>query len=502
MKDFIDVLTNKNSTSSYLALEALYKDQLGIHITLDDQDDPFYLVNAKQLSSRTYQSPMKIGLPDMVSILQEAFTKRLQPLDTKELLTLKETLETLDTPELEELKFESTLVNQYKQVLKNTLADYLTSHLAAARQSPEVKETLSHLNRLLQYKTADKQYKEIQSFYRKELGIRIKEVSVGDDMGSAPYVADRYKKINRHAIQVDRSAPSTMLGTVELEDILSQYYKPIIATMMLSELFNYTKQPKAIFEGIPAVAEHADYQVLRYLNPFYQAIKQQLLNVVQPLLEVKQPIHISTLAPIIAYIDQLPDTGESVDPYFEKLAHCTIATDIDAIKACDLSIYIDARNLLNQPSSFDFSSMITALDSAITTRLSIYLQDYKKDVSTHITDHNKSKKLASIDEMLTQVEKKDGSIEELLTAVQAIFLTNITIHNSEPLGRYLYRCICSFFKLNIEVKDYQGKLFDTLTTRKKLPPTSDLALKNGNESDGSSDDETPLLKRHKQSGSI
>ena len=348
-------------------------------------------------------------------------------------------------------------------------------------------------------------FEKLIAFYHNELGIALHEQSSdedSDDIRTVLAVEDDYKKIEAHGVQL-KHKPN--LDTDDLVLILETYFKPIIASFRFDDLFQIGLQTKALNDSL-GFSDHMDFQLARYIGPLHGAIKDQLNAKVENLLQ--QPgITVHNLALIVNHMDLLTEQGaddiqdyldslsatlkieqenlpnstlraiikeKKTEEYFTRINQMWLMGSENLIEACDLKSYVTLLQIQEAGSKLPIGDILNRLTATIEDGFRKLLQDYKKDVASTISDLNRTQKLKCINKMLDSLDDPKASSEEKMKGIKILFDHNPGIHNTESIGRQLYRIICAFLKRPSQIANYHMTLFKGLSDQDREETKPDL----------------------------
>ena len=154
---------------------------------------------------------------------------------------------------------------------------------------------------------------------------------------------------------------------------------------------------------------------------------------------------------------------EKIKKYFQRFDQMQLVGAADFLEVCGLKTYLKTLQLQKTYPDIGGTFTLSRLAAPIELGLRKLLNDYKTDVEATVSDIYKTQKLNCIGAMLTKLDDPKLVGKEKIEQIKMLFDQNPTIHQKEPIGRYLYRCLCAFFNKPCQVANYNMTLFKSLS---------------------------------------
>lgn len=150
----------------------------------------------------------------------------------------------------------------------------------------------------------------------------------------------------------------------------------------------------------------------------------------------------------------------------DALGHATQAQRINAketvikemLPTLKSQVYIKKNLLLFSP--HDHSELNQLLEKTIKNSIFELLYLYEQDVKKSVSDMKKNQKIQFI-ENLKALCTEDNDVNLLYQEI----ITNGDLLKSQPIGRYLYECICWLLGIKITTEKYSATLFQAVNTK-------------------------------------
>lgn len=503
MNSLMDVVEQTDVSDMFSKLEQVYLQALGIEIlAVNDNEtypkmgcfvqDPQKFPFLKQYAVHCMLDPVD----DMVPLLTSYCDQLIVSANVAELKDLQDAIE---KNRIRQSIFETDVGTDAQSECVNLYLDSLfVSVLKRQRQlkGEENNSAVQSITAIMSERTLAEMYKKLIDFYQSEFGIGLYEQPSDDDsdnIQTALRVDDNYRKIQAHGIDLKQRLN---LDSDDLVSILETYFKPIIATLEFEDLFKLGMQTKAVNDNLE-YKDHVDFELARYLGPLHGAIKDQLHTHIDEILE-KPDISVHHLALIVNHLDLLteqqgpddienylnaiPGTDEraiqrampnselrhiirteKIKEYFQRFDQMQLVGAADLLEVCDLKTYLTTLQLQKTQPDIGVAFTLSRLAAPVELGLRKLLNDYHADVESTISDIYKTQKLKCIGAMLAKLDDPKLMGQEKIEQIKRIFDQNPSIHQKEPLGRYLYRCLCAFFNKPCQVANYHMTLFKGLS---------------------------------------
>lgn len=503
MNSLMDVVEQTDVSDMFSKLEQVYLQALGIEIlAVNDNEtypkmgffvqDPQKFPFLKQYSLHCMLDPVD----DMAPLLTSYCDQLIVSANVAELKDLQDAIE---KNRIRQSIFETDVGTDAQSECVNLYLDSLfVSVLKRQRQlkGEENNSAVQSITAIMSERTLAEMYKKLIDFYQSEFGIGLYEQPSDDDsdnIQTALRVDDNYRKIQAHGIDLKQRLN---LDSDDLVSILETYFKPIIATLEFEDLFKLGMQTKAVNDNLE-YKDHVDFELARYLGPLHGAIKDQLHAHIDEILE-KSDISVHHLALIVNHLDLLteqqgpddienylntiPGTDEraiqrampnselrhiirteKIKEYFQRFDQMQLVGAADLLEFCDLKTYLTTLQLQKTQPDIGVAFTLSRLAAPVELGLRKLLNDYHADVESTISDIYKTQKLKCIGAMLAKLDDPKLMGQEKIEQIKRIFDQNPSIHQKEPLGRYLYRCLCAFFNKPCQVANYHMTLFKGLS---------------------------------------
>lgn len=505
MKNCIEILQENSLSAMNFKLESVYLEDLGIQKVILSKglsDVQYLLHDPKKLPFPHTYSVNFVLQDDDIQILVEKYIQHiLSTASDADLQTLRQAIDRHQirasiyrNDDEAEAEIVPPMLAQYLDVM-----DQLLSEQVELRVDASTWDEVQIMDDILATDDVSAMLDKIETFYQQELGILSRmDVSQldedSDDIQTVLYVADDYAKIKGHGIQIKAKAG---LDPDDLNTILSTYFKPGIACLSLDALFAYGMQTKKLYDASTLMRDQQDYQISRYMGPLHFVIKERL-QVEMDILLKKETISVHELTLIMKHLDLLTepepddiqnyltllmlktkrrDPGnlkqselrilikeEKIKNYFMNINMMKVTGSADLLEACDLQSYLTLLQWQKSTPNLYVQPTLNELHPIIETGLRKLLMDYKQDVVSTISDMRKTQKLKSIDEMLKNMDDQSLSPAQRILNIKTIFDTAPTLHKTESLGRFLYRCICAWLNKPNQLANYHMTLFKSFTT--------------------------------------
>lgn len=499
MKNGLEVVQKLDISDMFVELQRVYSQDLGIKMGLDEENvlQPemrYILSEPNKLPNQAHYHPNFILDVDydLPRILIGYCEKIVRELNFEALIRLEHDIE---KNRIRQSLFES----DYASDLQSESVNQFITHLHAA--------TLAHKNvlNLRQHslsvqKVSDivfsnqpaEMLKKLKDFYEKELGIRLYAQfsdEEEEDIQTVMGVGDGYQKLS----QLGLSLPDKPnLDSEDLFMILEHYFKTHVSYLDLETLIKLGEQIKFWHDGFSYLVQR-DFELASFLSHLQDIVKAQIQAHLSQIFQAPE-LTIRYLSLIVNHLELLTEKSEANDmqkfldtveneeervalekmphpqlrnmiqeeeikAYFQRIDRMPLQPSTDLLQACDLKTFLTLLDLKTANPNLGLQNTLTRLGPIIEEGLKELLLKYKMDVEATISDRNKTKKLTSIDAMLKTLEDPGMSSEEKVQDIKDLFDKAINIHKTESLGRYLYRCICSFLNKPCHINEYQMKLF-------------------------------------------
>jgi len=502
MSNLMDVVEQTNVPDMFSKLEQVYLQTLGIKILAVNDvetypkmgyllEDPQKFPFLKLYATHFMLDPVK----DIAPLLTSYCDQLVASANVSE---LKELHDAIEKNRIRQAMIETDVGTDAQGECVNLYLDLLyVSVLGRQRQlKGEMSKAVQSISAIMSERAPAAMYKKLIDFYQSEFGIVLYEQSSDDEPDNFQTVLrvdDDYKKIQAHGIDLKQS-PNLDSNDVVL--ILETYFKPIIASLDFADLFKLGMQIKTVNDNLE-YADHEDFELARYIGPLHGAIKDQLHAHIEKILE-KPDISVHHLALILNHLDLLteqqgpddienylnaiPDMNEraiqralsnselrhiirieKIKKYFQRFDQMQLVGAADLLEVCGLKTYLKTLQLQKTYPDIGGTFTLSRLAAPIELGLRKLLNDYKTDVEATVSDIYKTQKLNCIGAMLTKLDDPKLVGKEKIEQIKMLFDQNPTIHQKEPIGRYLYRCLCAFFNKPCQVANYNMTLFKSLS---------------------------------------
>lgn len=371
------------------------------------------------------------------------------------------------------------------------------------------------IQEILEQKSVDDMIPLIEAYYENRLGIRVEEYDENHlRIGVEEYQVEEYQieDIKGYSYHVHNAkklpkqlglSKKTALDAGEITALLTNDFSGVLKSEPIEYLIsvkNFITQLKRDNLHQKYIADHPKTAIVsRYLDGLLfstiEHIKEKLYKALQEL-----PTHTNTL------LDKEQVLMEQLDSIIPELSledllnfrdtlsylgaeHEETQRTLQAItaqihkKISQFSRYADIstlhETLPSLKSQMQVKKFLLEVDPEIRQNLSPLIDEsiisvvlellilYKQDVERSSTDFHKTEKLQLIEQL-----NQTSNIDDLLSTIQA----NAKILKKNPIGRYLYECVCWFFNLKNNASSYPMTLFDTAVyTKESLttpPPTN------------------------------
>ncbi len=499
MNNFVDVVQEIDVTDMFSKLEQVYLQTFGIEILAVNDNETYpklgYILRDphKFPFLKRYATHFMLDPDADIAPLLTSYCDQL--LVSANVAELKELQDAIEGNRIRQSIFETDLGTDAQGECVNLYLDRLyVSVLRRQRQLKDVENNsaVQSITAIMSGRTPTAMYKKLIDFYQAEFGIGLYEQPSDDDPGNIQTVLrvdDDYRKIKAHGTDLKQS-PN--LDSDDLVSILETYFKRIIATLEFEDLFKLGMQTKAVNDSLE-YKDHADFELARYIGPLHGAIKDQLHAHIDKILE-KPEISMHHLALIVNHLDLLteqqgpddienylnaiPDKDEravqralpnsesrhiirteKIKKYFQRFDQMQLVGATDLLEVCDLKTYMTTLQLQKTQPDIGGAFTLSRLADPVALGLRKLLNDYHADVESTISDIYKTQKLKCIGAMLTKLDDPKLMGQEKIEQIKKIFDQNPSIHQKEPLGRYLYRCLCAFFNKPCQIANYHMTLF-------------------------------------------
>lgn len=499
MKNLQDVVQQTDVEDMFSKLQEVYLESLGIDLQILNGGHILYSIkDSQKLGNSAYSVGFELDLTEDVLPLITNYCEQL--VSSASIQELSKLQSDIQKNRVRQRIFATDEVIANKTTIVNQYLDRLSQAARNRQKELEVQQYKSHIariNRILQAKNLESMFDKLQGFYRNEFGIELKVQYADDDledMQATWTVADQYQKLRDHDISLQQKQN---LDTDDLFTILNSYFAPIVATLSFSELLQLGEQTKKLQDNLTNENQR-EFEIIRYVGPLYAEVKQQIQSKMDEIAR-QQMIATHDLALIVTHLDlwaaadgtddiedylqtfppeqrqvqaDLPNAtlrkmikDERIKDYFESIHSKMWVIDPDGLmdtsvlKACMLLLSSNATvpRTISQP-------IIERLSDSIHDELYRLLINYKADVLSTVTDFRQSKKLLAIDSMLKVYENVELPADEKILQIKKIFDLDPAIHQTESIGRYLYRCLCMLLNKPTHLANFHMTLFQGLMT--------------------------------------
>lgn len=507
MKNLQDVVQQTDIEGMFSKLQEVYLESLGIDLQILNGGPILYTVkDSEKIEKSFYYVGFELDLiGDVLPLITNYCEQLVSSASIQELVVLQANIQKNRIRQTMFATDEATTnkavtVNQYLDRL-NQAAKYRQKELAIQKY----KSHIARINRILHAKNLESMFDKLQGFYRHEFGIEL-QVQYADeeleDMQATWSVADQYQKLRDHDISLQQKHN---LDTDDLFTILNSYFEPIVATLSFGELLQLGEQTKKLQDNFTN-ENQKEFEMIRYIGPLYATVKQQLQSEMDEIAQ-QQAIATHDLALIVTHLDlwaaadgtddiedylqtfppkqrevqaNLPNAtlrkiikDEKIKDYFESISKKMWIIGPDGLldtcvmKACMMLLHSNSSvpRAISQP-------IIERLSDSIHDQLYQLLIKYRADVQSTVTDFRQSKKLLAINSMLKVYEDVKLPADEKILQIKKIFDLDPAIHQTESVGRYLYRCLCMFLNKPTHLANFHMTLFQGLTSEEPQASTA------------------------------
>ena len=503
MNNLMDVVEQTDVPDMFAKLEQVYLQTLGIKILAVNDDETYpkmgYLLEDPQKFPflKRYAAHFMLDPVEDIARLLTSYCDQL--VVSANVSELKELQDAIEKNRIRQSMFETDVATDAQCDCVNLYLDRL--FVSVLRRQRQLKGETSNkavqsIIDIMSERTPAEMYKKLIDFYQSEFGIGLYEQPSDQDsdiIQTALKVDDDYRKIKAHGIDL-KQKPN--LDSDDLVAMLETYFKPIIASLDFADLFKLGMQIKTVNDNLE-YTDHEGFELARYIGPLHGAIKDQLHTHIDKILE-KPDISVHHLALIVNHLDLLteqqgpddienylnaiPDMDERaiqralpnselrhiirierIQGYFQRFDQMQLVGAADLLEICDLKTYLTTLQLQKTQPDLGVAYTLSRLAAPIELGLRKLLNDYKTDVEATVSDIYKTQKLNCIGAMLTKLDDPKLVGKEKIEQIKMLFDQNPTIHQKEPIGRYLYRCLCAFFNKPCQVANYNMTLFKSLS---------------------------------------
>ncbi len=350
---------------------------------------------------------------------------------------------------------------------------------------------MQSIQEILEQKSVEEMIPLIETYYANRLGVRVEEFQMEDNKGYS-YRVHNAKKLPKHLGLSEK----TGLDAGDLTALLTNDFSEVIKKASIEYLIsvkNFITQLKRDNLHQDYIDDHPKSAIVaRYLDGLLfssiEQIKEKLYQALQEspshadtLLDKKQVLmeQLDSIIPelsledLLSFRDMLSCLDEVHEDTDQRLQ--AITAQIQK-KIAQFARYADFttlhETLPSLKSQIQIKKFLLEVDPEIRQNLSPLIDEsiisvvlellllYKQDVERSSTDFHKTEKLQLIEQL-----NQTTNIDDLLTTIQA----NARILKKNPIGRYLYECICWFFNLKTKASTYPMTLFDTSVYTKESP---------------------------------
>ena len=307
--------------------------------------------------------------------------------------------------------------------------------------------------------------------------------------------------------QKDLHLSLTSLSASDLNFRLRSYFLPMLQSLTFEQLLDYGARVQILHESLDM--QNDDKQPLTgYIDYLREEIKGQLKAKLANICG-QASITLSEVVLMINHLDLLTDLDQSdLADHFDSFVNENdrsaaegrpvkeLYSEIKQQKIEDLFTALDRMNITGVVGSEIDANSLKAYLALVSSKNPIMkptieklnvgmrlgfialLQNYRADVNATVSDPYKSQKLMSIRLMLGYVEDNTKTLAESMLQVKELFDKNPQIHQMEPLGRFVFRCICSFLNIPYQPPQYNQTLFQGLSSKAE-PIDNDSDYKSG-----------------------
>lgn len=509
MHSWKEVVQETDVSDMFSKLEQIYLQDLGIEMiaSYEQAMDPEMTYILRDPQNFSFLNQYKRGfildpLQDMPTLLSHYSEQLIRSATVVELQGLQNEIE---TNRIRQSIFESDREEEAKGDCVNLFLDKLfVATIARQRQliGEEKKYAERRIQDIISAPNANILYKKIIDLYQSEFGISLYTQVSDDDPESIQTILrvdDDYKKIALLGIETEKL---TNLNSDALMFILESYLKPIIAHFELEDLLKLGAQVKGWHDHLE-YKEQMDFELARFIGSLQDVIHDQLKTHIDAILE-KPGISMHHMSLIVNHLDLLTDQQgpndiqnyldsfadmteraklenrsnaelrhiiqtEKIQAYFQRFDKMALVGVADLIEVCELKTYLTMLEMKKSRGDIGITNTLSRLAEPVALGLRQLLTDYQADIESTVSDRFKKQKLTCINKMIAKLDdpKLEG-LDKKIEQIKNLFDENPSIHKTESIGRFLYRCLCALFGKPSLLPSYHMILFKGLSTKDDL----------------------------------